>query len=513
MKRSACWSALALLSLCACVENKSGATLEAAILPVSKADSADGDAKAGAAAIAHIFADSKWTSQCPNDTTCVYVQTFGSGMTREITLQVSPNRKYARTSRDVPPARGKAPIYDFKYASNFGADPATLSLRYYVSKEGLPAIKARLAQLDAAVRADREHSRVARFASSTRGVNSRDRHLKFAAAMATEGAGINWTEVGKKGTDAAIGAALEKGGDMGLKGMGKLGTIYSVASVVNDIGAAADLSSQNTKWLAELDALEKCAANPSNQLTRKDPNYSSNTVTKIQKSRSELKEVNAVRYLNQMTEKGADLNKVTAVLAVGLKAGFAWSEQTLADYSENTIMREARVAVVRCEDPTDAKGNMSYIYDCTMGNIHELTTVEASVTWEWKVGVLYLPKGSYKFKHVRTVGGQCVETKTAQGRLEGTGDLAVFNNREIERERGYGYEGRFVNFPMQVTTTNTCGEKEYRNYTAPQDFNGLPVFRGTPSAGGQLKGSMPGQSCAGRPGATLTWDFAIPPAK
>ena len=282
---------------------------------------------------------------------------------------------------------------------------------------------------------------------------------------------------------------------------------------MEDAGSALNIASQNKKWLAELDALEKCAANPSNQLTRKDPDYSSRTVEMIQKSRSELKEVNAVRFLNQMTEKAADFNKVTEALAVGLKAGFEWSEQTLTDYSENTIMREARVAVVRCEDPTDAKGNLSYRYDCTMGNEHQLTTLDASVTWEWKMGVLYLPRGSYKFKHVRTVGGQCVETKTAQGRLDGTGHLAVFNNREIEREKGYGYEGRFVNLPMLVTTTNTCGEKEYRNYTAPQDFNGLPVFRGTPSAGGQLKGSTPGQSCAGRPGATLTWDFAIPPAK
>ena len=512
MKHSVCWSALVLLSLCACTENKPVATLEAATLPVSRADSADADAEAGTAAIEQLFADSKWTSQCPNDTTCVYVQSFSGGMTREITLRVSPNRKYVRTSRDVPPTRGKAPIYDFKYASNFDADPATLSLSYYVANEGLPARGARTARQEAAM-SDQNISRLTRFASSTREVDARERHVRFAAAIASEGAGINWSEVGKKGTDAAIGAAVEKGGDIGLKGMGKLGTIYSVASVVNDIGAAADLGSQNTKWLAELDALEKCAANPSNQLTRKDPNYSSRTVKMIQKSRSELKEVNAVRYLNQMTEKGADLNKVTAVLAIGLKAGFAWSEQTLADYSENTIMREARVAVVRCDDAADAKGNMSYIYDCTMGNTHELTTVEASVTWEWKVGVLYLPKGSYKFKHVRTVGGQCVETKTAQGRLEGTGNLAVFNNREIEREKGFGYEGRFVNFPMQVTTTNTCGEKEYRNYTAPADFNGLPVFRGTPSAGGQLKGSTPGQSCAGRPGATLTWDFAIPPAK
>ncbi|HEY0243035.1 MAG TPA: hypothetical protein VGC52_10255 [Gemmatimonadaceae bacterium] len=512
MKHSVCWSALALVSLCGCTPSESPPTLEAATLVAGKADSTDADASARAAAIAHLFADADWTSQCPNDTTCVYVQTFGWGATREITLQVSPNRKYARRSRDIPAATGRAPIYDFKYASDFDADPATLSLNYYVSKEGLPPVNPRAAQIDA-VSGDRRTPRVARFASSTREADSRNRHARLAAAMATEGAGINWTEVGKKGTDAAIGAAVEKGGDMGLKGMGKLGTIYSVASVVNDIGAAADLGSQNTKWLAELDALEKCAANPSNQLTRKDPNYSSRTVRMIQKSRSELKEVNAVRYLNQMTEKGADLNKVTAVLAIGLKAGFAWSEQTLADYSENTIMREARVAVVRCDDAADAKGNMSYIYDCTMGNTHELTTVEASVTWEWKVGVLYLPKGSYKFKHVRTVGGQCVETKTAQGRLEGTGNLAVFNNREIEREKGFGYEGRFVNFPMQVTTTNTCGEKEYRNYTAAADFNGLPVFRGTPSAGGQLKGSTPGQSCAGRPGATLTWDFAIPPAK
>ena len=79
-----------------------------------------------------------------------------------------------------------------------------------------------------------------------------------------------------------------------------------------------------------------------------------------------------------MTEKAADFNEVTEVLAVGLKAGFEWSEQTLADYSENTIMREARVAVVRCDDAADAKGNMSYAYECTNGSNHQVTTLEAN---------------------------------------------------------------------------------------------------------------------------------------
>lgn len=69
---------------------------------------------------------------------------------------------------------------------------------------------------------------------------------------------------------------------------------------------------------------------------------------RVQAARSELKEVSSVRFLNIMTETGSGLTPATAVAGVGLKQGFLWSEQTMNNYSENTIMREIRLGVVSC---------------------------------------------------------------------------------------------------------------------------------------------------------------------
>ena len=218
---------------------------------------------------------------------------------------------------------------------------------------------------------------------------------------------------------------------------------------MTDVSAALDLGKQNRVWLKELDALEKCAASPTNRVANSDPNYSSKTVAMVQAARSELKEVNAVRFLNQMTKKAASLTLVTSVMGIGLKYGFNWSDQTLGDYSENTIMREARRAVVKCGDPGNANGNLTLESECTTGrngNDHTVSKVTADVSWEWQMGVKYLPRGTYNYKSVRTVGPSCTITSTANGPLEDTGWLFIFDQARA-KELGYGYEVRFVNWP------------------------------------------------------------------
>ncbi|HEY4956040.1 MAG TPA: hypothetical protein VII02_14255 [Gemmatimonadaceae bacterium] len=131
------------------------------------------------------------------------------------------------------------------------------------------------------------------------------------AAADAGGAGINWGEIGKRGKDA-FGPA-----------MGPLSTIYGLASAVTDVSDALALGKQNREWLSELDKLEKCAAGPTNRVSISDPNYSSRTVAMVQAARSELKEVSAVRFLNQMTKKAASLTPVTSFLGIGMKQGFA----------------------------------------------------------------------------------------------------------------------------------------------------------------------------------------------
>jgi hypothetical protein len=228
----------------------------------------------------------------------------------------------------------------------------------------------------------------------------------------------------------------------------------------------------------------------------------------VQRARSELKEVNSVRFLNIMTEKLADATPVTAVLAVGLKDGFVWSEQTLGDYSEKTIMREARLAVVKCDPPGNPNGNLQYESECTIGKDHTITRLIANVTWEWQAGVKYLPQGDYTYSKVRTVG-TCTEQSSAAGPLAGTGYLFVFDDKARQKELGYGYEARFNNIPAVVTMSRSCGE----GARLQADIDWIPVMHGFPGAGGKLSGVMPAPGCQASQPAKLTWDFSIPPAK
>jgi hypothetical protein len=480
-------SALTAVALCACTEGRASAK-ETIGFPVNDTISADLEAKGIPPDIARFFAAVKFDSKCPNDTTCVYLQTFPTGATREITLRVSPNQQRAASDQVTP---GSAPIYGFKYASNFAIDPAKLDLNYYVEKAGLPDAPARTSSSVGLVR----------LASLTTPVQSSD------------GAGIYWGEVGKKGADAAIGAMIDLAKDKGVK-VGPLGSIYSLASALSDVSAAMDLGKQNTKWLNELDALEKCAANPTNQVSRSDPSYSRNTVAKLQAARSELKEVNSVRFLNQMTEKGADLTPVTAVMAVGLKQGFAWSEQTLGDYSENTIMREARAAVVKCGDPGNPAGNLDLLAECQFGpNDHTVTHITANVSWEWQMGVKYLPRGNYTFSSIRKVGSSCTITSTAAGSIDDTGYLFVFDDPARQKELGYGYEARFVNWPAKVTIVASGASNCGISTTLQQDVDWIPTMHGYRGTGGDIEGVMPGPACNPGQPSTLKWAFNIPPSK
>lgn len=483
------WSVLTAsvaMALCACGES-AGSVREQTKLPVKDTVELNPE-------IAQFFAGTKVDSRCPNDTTCVYLQTFPNGATREITLRVSPGRQYAPSAAEAANGTpGSIPIYGFQYASSGDADSTVrIDLNYYVAKEGLPSSPAKMGQ-----------------ASSGDG-------LVHLAALTTStvqagGAGINWGEVGKKGGDVTIGALLDYAKEHGVKA-GPIGSIYSLASTLSDVSEALDLSKQHGKWLAELDALEKCAANPTNQVARSDPNYSKNTVAKLQSARGELTEVTGVRFLNKMTEKAADLTPVTAVMSVGLKQGFAWSEQTLGDYSNNTIMEEARRAVVKCGDPGNPKGNLDLLAECQAApNDNTVTHITANVSWEWQMGVKYLPRGNYTYSSIRKVGS-CTITSTAAGTIDDTGYLFVFDDPARQKELGYGYEARFVNWPANVTITassTSCGIST----TLRQDVDWIPTMHGYRGTGGDIEGVMPGPACKPGQPSTLKWAFNIPPSK
>ena len=253
--------------------------------------------------------------------------------------------------------------------------------------------------------------------------------MKMALAEGgTEGTGIAWQEIWNKGEDYTIGSVLDAFKEEGINGAGPIGSLYALASAINDISSAMQIRQENLAWLAELDELEKCATNPTNLVAKSDPNYVPNAVKFVQDSRTDLKEVNSVRYLNLLTEKFADLNPVTGAIAVGLKQGFAWNEQTLKDISENSIMHDVRSYIVPCND-SPMKGNIEVVHDCTdngpIGTTRTYWHIQTEVTWIYDpLKADYYSMGNYTFDYKQTISGggsSCEINRSSAGDLGASG--------------------------------------------------------------------------------------------
>ena len=325
--------------------------------------------------------------------------------------------------------------------------------------------------------------------------------------------GVNWLEVGNKGEDVAISSAIEYAAEHGT--LPDLSDQFiNCASAISDVTTALDVSSQVSAWLAQLKALLDCAANPTNQVARSDPNYSKNAVSKIESAQSELKEVSAVRFLNIITETAAQLTPVTNKLSIGMKQGFLYSEQTLTDYSINTIMREAQLAVVPCKDSTFA-GDIDVVDSClTSGSIDVEKTIihtQTKVSWTYDAQKgIYTPQGTYNFTYTSTRtpnggGSVCIDKKTAIGNIDGTGNLILIDNPAAARALGYDYTAT-GDLQAQVAASYTCppsaANENYAVYW-------LPLIKGFSTSG--YAGSSITPICGGQGTETVKWSFSVPP--
>jgi len=493
-------TALVAIALCAC--GCGGSVKKGTEFPVNETFAAALTAKGIPTNIARFFAAAKLDSSCPNETTCVYLQTFPNGATRKITLRVDPNRHYTPTPDEIAKtASGRPPIYAFKYASKVQADGRVqIDMSYFVAKEGLPKGPAEhprgVALMHLAALRTEEPPGITR--------------VQLGGYGAADGTGIYSQEIGEKGAEVMTAGAIDLYKEIGFK-VGPLGSIFALASALSNVTKALDLSKQNDKWLSELDALEQCAAHPTNQVAKSDPNYSKNTVAKVQSARSELQEVNAVRFLNLMTEQGADITPVTAVMSIGLKQGFAWSEETLGHYSEDTIMEEARRAVVKCGDAESLKGNLDWVVECTTGPHHQLLHLVANVSWVWKKNdpVTYFSQGTFTYSSVDTFSGSgggkgCVREWSATGSHTGHGVLFIMDNP-------YRYQVQSGGIDVPATITNSCGGGSTKGIQTIA----FPLIEGIPGTGGSLEGVRTNPSCNSSAGSSdvVKWAFSVPPAK
>ena len=290
--------------------------------PVNEAFAAALVSKGVPSDIARYFAASKLSYTCPSSTSCTYRYTYPNGATRVVTLTATPNQQYTPTAAELAAAASiSSPVYDGTFTAT-GVEESSqpvntnIALGYFAPTTSIVAAQS-LATAE----------------------------LRFQAA-ASDGFQINLMEVGAKGVDVSIGSILEYYEATG-KAVKTTGSVYAIASALSDIAGAMALSKEINAMLAELAALEKCAANPTNSTTQSDPSYSAQTVARLQATRAEIKQIAAVRFINIMGETGEGITPVTAVLGVALKSAHSWTEQTLKSASEK-LMQDARSSVVSC---------------------------------------------------------------------------------------------------------------------------------------------------------------------
>ncbi|GEM_PF-3006809 len=424
--------------------------------------------------LAGFFAAARMEATSPEPNVFAYHLFYPNGAVRELTLKFTPNQQYTPTPEETAKASlGGSPVYGFTYANNLGSEwTGRLDMSFIVPNGGVPP----------------------ELLSSLTAASARQLGLPkvWAADGSTSGVTVQWSESAKEGADVAIGSVLDYYKDKGVKGAGKLGAIYGLASALSDVAGAADIAKQNGKWLAELAELEDCAAHPTSQVARNDPNYREDAVAKVQAARSELKEANAVRFLNQMTDTGSGITPATAVMAVALKQGFLWADQTLSDFSENTIMREARLAVVPCKDtpPPATSGNVRVHKEreITWGSGPQVDKyvedIESTVMWVWNPMLRqYNPQGTFTFSRIESStanGKTCTATYTATGILTlapPTGSMQVFDDPAAAAILGYGY---LAAGEAPVTTSATYAGCGAGPFVPTRDFNvnWLPGVKG-----------------------------------
>jgi hypothetical protein len=491
---------MAAIMLSDCKKDEGTTNPVSSPFPVNQTIAADLIAKGVPADAAQFFASAKVETSYPDDTTIICNQTFPNGATRDITIKIDPNRQYTPTAGEIAAAASDSiPIYAFQYSSSTSPDSSTetIKMSFFVAKAGLPKSTQNVQKSVQSVNKTRV-SALLRIASGAGG------NMSF---------GVNWLEVGNKGEDVAISSAIEYATEHGNP-TGPLGSIYQLASAISDVATALDVSSQVSAWLAQLKALLNCAANPTNQVARSDPNYSRDAVNKIESAQNELKEVSAVRFLNIMTETAAQLTPVTNILSIGMKQGFIYSEQTLTDYSINTIMREAQLAVVPCSDSTFA-GNIDVVDSCLISGSVDVemtiihTQTKVSWTYDAQKGV-YTPQGTYNFTYTSTRtptggGSVCIDKKTAIGNIDGTGNLILIDNPTAARALGYDYTAT-GDLQAQVAASYTCppsaANESYAVYW-------LPLIKGFSTSG--YTGSSITPICGGQGTETVNWSFSVPP--
>ncbi len=187
--------------------------------------------------------------------------------------------------------------------------------------------------------------------------------------------------------------------------------------------------------MSQIDELEDCAKNPTNELTKKaykeNPAELDRLLEQIESTRSEIRENTAVAFFAQMLSTGSGITALKAVPWVGyvVSAGTAWSKDTL-DKVNQGLVEDLKKSIVPC-----AK---DYRFDGTVLGSHWTATKCAGIAGQWDVTIT---SGDYE----PTVGSFRLDTEPPAGTsVHARMDIVTYQLKgEVKITFGQSYEAYF----------------------------------------------------------------------
>lgn len=151
--------------------------------------------------------------------------------------------------------------------------------------------------------------------------------------------------------ESGVDSLLEKAKDRGLPGSGAAGGSWDAFKAGKKVWEALDANDIVAKALAELDALEKCARNPTVPLTKREykrnPAAQQQVLNTIASARAEIKANAAVLFTSMVTDTASGLVKSAPWLGFIVSPAVNYTKETLLGLIQAELAR-ARQAVVPC---------------------------------------------------------------------------------------------------------------------------------------------------------------------
>jgi hypothetical protein len=246
--------------------------------------------------------------------------------------------------------------------------------------------------------------------------------------------------------------------DERFQGRLDVSTTLRMLRALEGVGNALASSADYQDIVRELDAIEKCARNPTNPITqrayRDDPALLERVLDQISATRAEVKANAAALYLSHLIKTGSSLIRNVPALGFIVGPGTAWSKQALNQVTRKLI-DDLRKNVPAC--------GQDYQIDKTVNVTQMNVTVAVSYTatkcdgpfGEWTIESSGTLSG---YGGTAAIGGPIVVNippNSSQGTLEGT---ANFDDENQGHTEGHFFGGaQFVEEPPTLELTVTSG--------------------------------------------------------